>query len=600
MGYAPGMSKGIVMIRQWMSGAALGALLVVAAMPASAQQRPPAPGEKPEAADVIGAEPSAAASFDVGGKPRGGEAGAGPRGRVISSVIPETAAFDPAAHTAVRALNPASDRATGSLGKNSATRPDGQGIEFYTVTGRAGQQLRMRLSSADFDTYLRVSGPGGYLLAEDDTTGDGTNSQLTITLPADGTYHVGVSSYGEGSSGDYTLTIGDAAVADIAAIPATRTEAAGPATTIAFGTPVSGSLARSDGRRNGADEGAYADTYRFMGRRGQRVRIDVTSDDFDPIAVLQPPGAIDAIENDDGADVGLNSRIDDVLPADGEYRLTVTSFAPDSTGRYRVAVAPSAGPARIANVRGGQRVFALMVGVSDYGGAANDLADTDDDAIKLTQALQGAGVLNPASMILLNADATTASVRQAFQQVASQAGPDDLFLFFFSGHGVQVDSRVSATEPDGRDETIVMRDGNITDDELSRMFGTVRARMAVAILDSCFSGGFARDLVNRPGVMGFFSSEEDLTSLVAGKYESGGYLAHFVQAGLGGAADGNGDRAISVGELSTFVRARFNAAEVGLLEAETTDGQRNYQNLVIERGGVEIDDILIRLGEAAR
>lgn len=529
-------------------------------------------------------------------KPRPDDGGADtPRGRVVSSTIPDTVAFDAAAHPAVRELNAENDRASGTLDKGGPTRPDGQNIVLYTITGHAGQQLRLRLSSTDFDTYLRLSGPNGYLIADDDATGDGTNSQLTITLPADGTYHIGVSSYGAGENGAYALSVGDAVATDIAALSSTPAAAAGPAAAIAMGATVNGTLARADGRREGASDGAYADQYVFSGRRGQRVRIDVTSTDFDPVAVLTPPGMHDPIENDDGADTGLNSRIDEVLPADGEYRLTVTSFTADSTGRYRVAVSPSAGPARIANVRGGQRVFALMVGVSDYGGSANDLPDTDDDAIKLNRALSDAGVLNPASVILLNADATTDAVRRAFQQVAAQTGPDDLFLFFFSGHGVQVNSRVSATEPDGRDETIVMRDGNMTDDELARLFGTVRARMAVAILDSCFSGGFARDIVNRSGVVGFFSSEEDLTSLVAGKYESGGYLAHFVQAGLAGEADGNGDRAVSVGELSTYVRARFNAAEVGLLSAETTDGQRNYQNLVIDRGGVEVDDVIVRL-----
>ncbi len=563
-----------------MQGARVAALVMLVAMPTMAQQRPPAPGDKPEAVDASVSDP----------KPRGGDGG-----RVISSPIPDTAAFDAAAHPAVRALDAAGDRATGTLDKDAPTRPDGQNIILYTIAGHAGQQLRLRLSSTDFDTYLRLSGPNGYLIADDDTTGDGTNSQLSVTLPADGTYHIGVSSYGTGEHGAYALSVGEAAAADIAALGTTPVDVAGTAAPIAIGSPVNGTLARTDNRRDGAGDGAYADSYRFTGRRGQRVRIDVSSTDFDPIAVLTPPGMHDPIENDDGADTGLNSRIDEVLPADGEYRLTVTSFAANSTGRYRVSVSPSAGPPRIANVRGGQRVFALMVGVSDYGGTANDLPDTDDDAIKLHRALSNAGVLNPASIILLNSDATRDNVRRAFAQVAAQAGPDDLFLFFFSGHGVQVDSRASATEPDGRDETIVMRDGNMTDDELARLFGTVRARMAVAILDSCFSGGFARDIVNRPGVVGFFSSEEDLTSLVAGKYESGGYLAHFVQAGLAGEADGNGDRTVSVGELSTYVRARFNAAEVGLLSAETTDGQRNYQNLVIDRGGVEVDDIIVRL-----
>jgi cytochrome P450 len=63
--------------------------------------------------------------------------------------------------------------------------------------------------------------------------------------------------------------------------------------------------------------------------------------------------------------------------------------------------------------------------------------------------------------------------------------------------------------------------------------------VSLLALDACFSGGFARDVVSRPGVMGLFSSEEDLTSAVADKFEAGGYLSHFLRAGLAGEGDGD-------------------------------------------------------------
>ena len=196
-------------------------------------------------------------------------------------------------------------------------------------------------------------------------------------------------------------------------------------------------------------------------------------------------------------------------------------------------------------------------------------------------------------MTLIDGQATRAGLRSAFQRVAAAAGPDDLFLFFFSGHGNQVRGTVSATEPDGRDETIEMVDGAITDDELSQMFQQVRARTALLVLDSCFSGGFARDVVSRPGVMGLFSSEEDLTSSVAQKFEAGGFLSHFIQTGLSGGADENRDRVITAGELSAFVRRQF-AREVQD-EAFTQEGQRNYQFPVVDRGAVQVDAPVLSL-----
>src|SRR5690606_12403046 len=129
------------------------------------------------------------------------------------------------------------------------------------------------------------------------------------------------------------------------------------------------------------------------------------------------------------------------------------------------------------------------------------------DARKLQQALARQGALASEGVTLIDAQATRTGRQQAFQQVAAAAGPDDLFVFFYSGHGNQQRGRISATEPDGKDETIELYDGAVTDDELAQLLAQVRTQTALVIIDSCFSGGFARDVVSRPGVMGLFSSE---------------------------------------------------------------------------------------------
>jgi hypothetical protein len=125
------------------------------------------------------------------------------------------------------------------------------------------------------------------------------------------------------------------------------------------------------------------------------------------------------------------------------------------------------------------------------------------------------------------------------------------------------------------------------------MFARIRTRTALILLDSCFSGGF-RELVSRPGVMAMFSSEEDLTSEVAETLGSGGYLAHFLPGALTGDADIDGDRMLTAGELATHLRRQF--ARQGEISALTVDRlQRNLQNLVVERGGLQVDDVLLRL-----
>lgn len=470
----------------------------------------------------------------------------------------------------------------------------GEYLNTYELQGRAGQQLDIRLMSSDFDPYLAINGPGGLSEFNDDDPSqpNSRNSRLLVTLPDNGVYRLYVTSYAPGESGAYRLSV-SAASADAMRPQPGRQTGSPYAHERSGGRLEIGESAR--GRLSGGDEqlssGEYVQYYSFIGRRGQRVLIDAVSSEFDAYLLMTTPEG-EQHDNDDGPN-GTNAQINMVLPEDGEYRLGVTSFRPGETGRYELSVAVGQESERQRTVQAGARVFAVMVGISDYGGYSSDLPFTDEDAEKLDEALRRQGVLNPSSVLLTNAQATRASVIAAFDRVARQAGPDDVFLFFFSGHGNQIPTS-DPTELDGLSETLVMRDGEITDRELAEMFGRVNARLSMIVLDSCFSGGFARNVINRPGVMGLFSSEEDLTSAVAGKFQAGGYLSHFLRTGLTGEADGDSDGLITAGELSTYLRRQFNI-DVNDIAATTRDGQRNYQTLVVDRGGVQVDDVVIRL-----
>ncbi|MBX9707718.1 MAG: caspase family protein [Caulobacteraceae bacterium] len=486
----------------------------------------------------------------------------------------------------------------GSLGQGDRRLDSGEYINVWTLRGRRGQTVDLRLTSSAFDPYVAIQGPGGFSdFNDDDPDGDGSfNSRLVVTLPADGDYRITATSYQAGEEGAYRLAALPADGRTAPSRPSQQSyveddtgQRAATGGSIQLGQTVGGSLQAGDDQLS---SGEYSDSFTFVGRRGQRIAAELTSSAFDAYLILRTPGG-EQIDNDDGED-GTNSRIDTVLAEDGEYEVQVTSYAPGETGSYRFSVAPSMGTPRQAAVQGGARVHAIMVGVSDYGGVANNLSYTDEDAEKLAETLERGGVLAPGSVVLTNAEATVAGVRRAFAQVARDAGPDDMFLFFFSGHGSQEEGGPSAREPDGRTETIVLRDGEITDAEMAELFAGLNTRLSLLVLDSCFSGGFARNVVDRPGVMGLFSSEEDLTSSVADKFEAGGYLSHFLRAGLAGEGDVDGDGAVTAGELATYLRRQF-VAEVSGVEAETIEGQRNYQNLVIDRGGVQVDDIVLRL-----
>ncbi|MGQ0532936.1 MAG: pre-peptidase C-terminal domain-containing protein [Caulobacteraceae bacterium] len=475
---------------------------------------------------------------------------------------------------------------TGELAQGDAQLPSGEFVDTYPFQGVAGQQLELSLSSEQFDTYVAITGPGSFEQFNDDDTANNTrNSRLVATLPANGQYTLHVTSYQPGEAGAYRLNIAQAQ-----ATTPSDALVGGDAQSFAAGQTMNGELAQGDTQ---LQSGEFIDTFSFQGTEGERVVIDMRSTAIDPYLILLAPSGAQE-DNDDISATDRNARIEMSLAETGQYRIGATSYQPGERGAYVVTLQQGVAP-QVSASNSARRVYAVMVGISDYPGAANDLPLTAEDARKLQQALSRQGALAPESVTLIDAQATRAGVRAAIQRVAAAAGPDDLFLFFYSGHGNQVRGRVSATEPDGKDETIEMVDGAITDDEMNEMFQQVRAQTALLILDSCFSGGFARDVVSRPGVMGLFSSEEDLTSSVAEKFQAGGFLSHFIQTGLSGSADENHDRVITAGELSAYVRREF-AREVQDVGSVTQEGQSNYQFPVVERGAVQVDAPVLALG----
>ena len=483
----------------------------------------------------------------------------------------------------------------GSLQTSDDSLPTGEFVDRFRFEAQAGQRIALDMTSTELDSYVLLVSPSGRQEENDDAREGVNDARLETVLTETGTYAVMATSYQRGMTGTYRLSLSPL---DGTRTP-TTTAVSGPApagTALRVGAAQNGRLETGDGTLS---SGEFVDRYTFQGRRGQVVTVDMTSSDLDPYLLLTAPGGAQQ-ENDDVSASDRNARVTWVLPATGTYAILATTYRPAETGSYSLRLATGAagaarpGPVAAAGTAPRQRVFAVLVGITDYAGSASNLPYTAEDAQKLAQTLTRAGVLAEGSAILTDADATYDRVRTAFQQVAQRAGPDDLFLFFYSGHGTQVDGTTSASEPDGRNEAIVLRDRLVRDDEMGQWFQQVHARMSLIALDACFSGGFARNVVNQPGVMGLFSSEEDLTSAVAGKFQAGGYLSHFLRTALAGEADSDRNSQITAGELSAYLRRQFStqAADV---EAVTSERQRNYQYLVVERGGVKIDDLVLAL-----
>jgi hypothetical protein len=484
----------------------------------------------------------------------------------------------------------------GALAQGDATLNSGEFMDTFEMNFPAGTAVHLEAVSSAFDTYLMVRPPSGEQLDNDDQASGNTNAALNF-VSTGGSYRVMVTSYRPGEVGDYELRVNQGGAA-----PATNPGATNPGTEVGYGpgarpatavsgTTATGALAQGDAT---IQSGEFADYFTRTFEVGQSVEIRLTSSQFDPYLIVMSPSGRQ-LDNDDingqTRDAGIN------LPAAeaGEYRITVTSYRPGEVGNYNLTFGagaavprPSTGPGAAANGQGG-RIFGVFVGISDYPGSGSDLPECANDAIKLAQALRERSLLvETRQVVLTDSQATLANVRQAMQRMATEVRPDDIFVFFYSGHGSQGSpGSTDAREIDGIDESIVLFDGQMVDDEMGRLFDGINARLAVLSLDSCFAGGFAKDVITRPGRVGLFSSEEDVLSAVAGQFQAGGYLSHFLRTAFQGAADAApNDGVLTVGELTHYLHRQFaqHAADVEM--------QGAYQHLVVDRGAVTVDQVL--------
>ncbi len=96
---------------------------------------------------------------------------------------------------------------------------------------------------------------------------------------------------------------------------------------------------------------------------------------------------------------------------------------------------------------------------------------------------------------LLTKEATAAAVQAGIAEAAEKLADGDIFFLTYSGHGGQVPDSNSDDDEDGKDETWVLYDRQLVDDELYALFARFKAGVRIFMLsDSCHSGSVARDI----------------------------------------------------------------------------------------------------------
>lgn len=99
--------------------------------------------------------------------------------------------------------------------------------------------------------------------------------------------------------------------------------------------------------------------------------------------------------------------------------------------------------------------------------------------------------------LLLTKEATAEPVSEEIRRAASELGSGDMLFLTYSGHGGQVPDTNGDEKGDAQDETWVLYDRQLVDDELYALWAGFEPGVRIFVLsDSCHSGSVTRDLFN--------------------------------------------------------------------------------------------------------
>ncbi len=213
---------------------------------------------------------------------------------------------------------------------NSDVNTEGAYFDTLVFMGYADDTITVTLGPSPLAGLLIVANPYGEILGELEFGPTGSVRSLRVTLPLDGTYVIWIGSerFGsysvmlssKGGSGDIDPTTGLGSL-DIEALQ--------------FGQWHEGELEESE-ITSGDAEGVVIDLFMLKGTPGQRYRITVESDDFDPVLIISS-----AAGEDPTMEIGRDGRavVRGRFNSEGVLTLGVTS-ADEQLGSYRIIVEP--------------------------------------------------------------------------------------------------------------------------------------------------------------------------------------------------------------------------------------------------------------------
>jgi tetratricopeptide (TPR) repeat protein len=315
------------------------------------------------------------------------------------------------------------------------------------------------------------------------------------------------------------------------------------------------------------------------------------------------PGAADHPGRDSGGSSGLylfSAGVPLTGPETLIHIVAADSVHPPLDRAFTVRRPASARSPRWPVPPTGGNTWALFIGVDQYeipgvpsllyaASDARRLYTTirerigDPDRVAADRAAQHAFLLASGS----DEPPTRENIEKRLQQIGTGVQPADTVLIFFSGHGCTTggntylltsDANAGRLNEAGRnpDASGSLKKTALDREALGSMLKPLKARRVVVFLDACHAAGVLEQpgglgaLARDPAYQRFLSDGLEGCYLLVScgqteySYEDpiglkGGVFAHFLEQGLAGDGDKDGDGVVQLGELASYVETKVRA-----------------------------------------
>jgi WD40 repeat protein len=222
-------------------------------------------------------------------------------------------------------------------------------------------------------------------------------------------------------------------------------------------------------------------------------------------------------------------------------------------------------------------LYLFVIGINNYKNPKNKLNYAVTDAATLKETIESGskeifGSIN--TIYLQDSKATKPEIINAFNSIKESVKPEDVFIFYYAGHGVMSEEAKSKFYLVPFDVIQLFGDNEslktlaISSEELQELSKEIKAQKQLYILDACQSGGMVELLASRGSAeqkaiaqlarsTGTYWLTASNSEQFASEFATLGHglFTYTLLQGLNGQADGGAkDKKITVEELNSYIK----------------------------------------------